>query len=128
MQADLNAMAHERRGLRSYGCSGLGHIRAEFTSTGGGASGAPGRDRSTRSEVSLPWRGNSRRGGEPRGCGSTGRLRSGRPVQQGLYSTETKEEEETVDPEEEELEEEEEEILSDAEPLQYSQSKAGKAL
>ena len=51
------------------------------------------------------------------------------PVQQGLYSTETKEEEETVDSEEEELEEEEEEkILSDAEPPQYSQSKAGKAL
>ena len=42
-------------------------------------------------------------------------------VQQGLYSTETKEEEETVDPEEEELEEEKaEKILSDAEPLQYS--------
>ena len=66
--------------------------------------------------------------GEPRGRSSTGRLRFCRPVQRGLYSTETKEEEETVDPEEEELEEEEEEILTAAEPLQYSQSKAGKAL
>lgn len=87
-QVDLNAMACERRGLRCYGCGGLGHIRAECASTGGGTCGAPGRDRPIRTDVAQSWP-SSRGGGQlpGRGRGGTARGRGGRHLQRGLYVT-----------------------------------------
>ena len=87
-------MARERRSLRCYGCSGMGHIRAECPSTGGGASCAPGRNRPTRPEVFS--RGVVAVEAGSHGRSSTTRGRSGRPLLRGLYTTKTGEDEEKL--------------------------------
>jgi hypothetical protein len=127
MRAEFNAL--QRSGgsstVRCYGCNGTGHIRADCPSSGGGNSGAAGRER-----ASQPWRrgggsqGGSGRGGGGRGGGGGG-LRGGARgggSQRALYATDTTEEEEPVEGAEAEADEEIDSgvTISDEELIQWA--------
>jgi hypothetical protein len=122
LRAEFNAMrSGGSQNIRCYGCGGTGHIRADCPSSGGGNSGAPGRER-----TSQPWR----RGGSSQGAGGRGGrggMRGGKPASGGsqakLYATDTTQDEEQAGEGEAEADEEEVDSgvsISDEELLQWA--------
>lgn len=127
MRSELNATQRGNQSIRCFGCGGNGHIRADCPSSGGGNSGAAGRDR-----ASQPWR---RGGGVPGGAGrpgggARGGMRGGAAkggVSRGLYATDTTEEEDSGVVLEEE-EPEEGAAISEEELLQWAREEEGKGM